>query len=646
MHTSIIKRTITQATVVFMGLVIAGLYSSAAIANDLSVNRINPELLDDVHAVIRLDEQIFEYRKVGNGRMHVRRIVTILNSDGLSHASLEIPYHSFTKIKKLKGAVYNADGDRVKKIKGRHFNDISMVSSISLAEDSRKKEGTFSHAEYPFTVEIEYRIDYSGFIQLPAWVPISEEHTALEKGTFIVNIPGNVSADYRTFNISDEQFTKETSNDGFKYHWALTGVKGIERELYGPPWFELLPAVVFRTSDFQMDGYRGSLQTWPSFARWMGSLWEDRSKLPESVKKKIDRMVEEHGQSRELIHSIYSYLQENTRYVSIQLGIGGYQTETAISTAENRYGDCKALSNYLVSMLQYAGIEAYPALIRNGSFAFPFDTEFVHTPFNHSIVAVPFETDTLWIEATSSSFPPGYIGSSNANRHALVFQKTSGELVKTPALTPKDNFQKRQATLHLSPRGDASMKVTTQFGGSQHERVRNIARQSARRQMDYLNDRLPFNMYDVNIYEIVSDADSSTAGITMDVEISSFASAVGNRLMFYPNVLERNRSFVTPLQVRTQPVYTGASYHDTDSIFIKIPEGYTVEAIPEPVALQFEYGSYSSIVTVSDDGKTLNYIREIIMKPGILPAEEHNQFFDFINGIVRSDNNQAVLVKM
>lgn len=642
MNIPIVQRV---SAVLLAGLVIAGMFSCTAKGNDLSVSRINPELLEDVNAVIRLDDRTFEYRGVGSGRMHVHRIVTILNSDGKSHASLEIPYHSFTKIKRLRGAVYNAEGKRVKKIRGRHFNDKSMVSSISLAEDSRIKEGTFLHSEYPFTVEIEYRIDYSGFIQLPAWIPIKQENTALEKGNLVMEIPHEVNIDYRTFNVSDEQFSREASNKVDSFRWTLSGINGIERERYGPPWFELLPAVVFRINNFQMDGYMGSLQSWSAFASWIGTLWEGRDELPQSVKEHIDHMVEEYGRSRELIHSIYSYLQERTRYVSIQLGIGGYQTETALYTAEKQYGDCKALSNYLISMLQYAGIEAYPALIRNGSFTFPFDTEFVHNPFNHSIVTVPFESDTLWIESTSSSFPPGYIGSSNASRHALIFHENGGELVKTPSLTPKDNFQKRSATLQLSAGGDASLKVTTHFGGSQHERIRSISRQSNRRQMEYLSGRLPFNLFDIKSYEIIPDTDSPNARITMDVEITSFASAIGNRLMFHPNLMERNRSFITPTRMRTQPVYTGASYYDTDSISFKIPEGYAVEAIPEPVTLQFEYGSYSSTVTLSDDGKILNYNREIIMEPGVLPVEEHDQFFDFINDHVRSDNSQAVLVK-
>lgn len=614
--------------------------------NDLSVSHINPELLVGANAVVRLDERTFQYHEPGSGQMLVRRIVTILNSDGLSHASLEIPYHSFTKIKKLGGAVYNSAGDRVDKIRGRHFDDESRVSAISIAEDSRIKKGRFTHSEYPFTVEIEYRIDYSGFIQLPAWTPVNREKTAIEEGSLTVQLPRDAQIDFRTFNVPDENFSQTASNENRSYRWEITGMNGIEREPFGPPWFELLPAVVFRTNEFQMDGYAGNLEEWSSFASWIGYLWQGRTELPQVVKGEIDRMVDIHGQSHELIQAIYTFLQENTRYVSIQLGIGGFQTETARSTAENRYGDCKALSNYLVAMLRYAGVEAYPALIRNGGFSFPFDTEFVHNPFNHSVVTIPFQNDTLWVEATSSSFPAGYLGASNSNRHALVFHNNGGKLVETPLLKPEDNFQKRSATVKLLENGDATASVSTQLGGSQHESVRSVSRQAQRRQRQFLDDRLPFNLYDISSYQIEAGEAKPVASIAMDIKITSYATVVGNRIMFSPNLVERTRGYLTPPRVRSQPLHTGDSYHDVDSISIEIPENYTVEAIPEPVSLEFEFGSYSSRVSVADDGKSLNYSRELLMEPGVLPVGDVSQFYSFINDFVRSDNSQAVLVKI
>ena len=43
---------------------------------------------------------------------------------------------------------------------------------------------------------------------------------------------------------------------------------------------------------------------------------------------------------------VYKYMQEKTRYISVQVGIGGFKPMLAKDVDRLGYGDCKALSNY------------------------------------------------------------------------------------------------------------------------------------------------------------------------------------------------------------------------------------------------------------------------------------------------------------
>ena len=98
------------------------------------------------------------------------------------------------------------------------------------------------------------------------------------------------------------------------------------------------------------------------------------------------------------------------RYVSIQLGIGGFKPSAAKFVDEKKYGDCKALTNYMKNLLSVVGIASYPALINAGYNKYPADTRFPSDPFNHVILCVPMEKDTVWLECTSNNAKAGFFG--------------------------------------------------------------------------------------------------------------------------------------------------------------------------------------------------------------------------------------------
>ena len=648
MMTSILKTVVVAGT-----LLVGWMMTPASILAqgydymdpDPAVTSIDKELIHDADAVIRLHHREFELDGPGEGRMTVKKMVTILNSEGLSHTSIQIPYNSFSDVSRVKGAIYDASGEKVRSIKNKHFEDESMISSFSLAEDSRVILGQFTHTTYPFTIEYEYHIDYSGFIQMPAWVPIQREGTALEFGELLVTAPASLEFDHRRFNVPEENEFVFQDDEQSRYRWELSNLPAIEREFMGPPWYRLFPAVVMKTNDFQMDGHDGRMDSWSSLASWVGGLWKGRDELPGPIKQEVDQLVETHGQTRALVDALYRRLQDETRYVSIQLGIGGYQTETAMFTAEKKYGDCKALSNYLLAMLRYAGFEATPAIIRNGSFTFPFDPDFVHNPFNHVVIVVDVNGETVWVEATSSSYPLGYLGASNSNRHALLFDENGGELVKTPKLTSQHNYQKRTATVEILDDGSATMNVATSYGGQQHEHIRELTNTSGKNQLAYIRNLLPYSLYDIQGYEASADSSKPVSELTMNTTVQTFANTIGSRLMFHPNLLERRDNYVSADDDRSQPVYIPFAYHDIDELTFKLPDGFEVEAMPDSVTHQFEHGSYAAKITPSEDGTELTYHREITMTPGVIPVDDYNIYRGFMNSVWESDNNQVVLVK-
>jgi hypothetical protein len=261
------------------------------------------------------------------------------------------------------------------------------------------------------------------------------------------------------------------------------------------------------------------------------------------------------------------------------------------------------------------------------------------------VIAVELEDETIWVEATSSSYPMGYLGASNSNRHALLFDEYGGELVKTPELRSQHNYQNREAIVDIRADGSATLDVATTYGGQQHEHIRELARTSGKNQTAYIRNLLPYSLYEIQDYHASADSSNPVSELTMNADVQTFANNIGSRLMFHPNLLERRNNYVSADDDRSQPVHIPYAYHDIDELTFVLPDGYSVEAMPDSVAHQFDHGSYAAKITPSEDGTQLNYRREITMKPGVIPVDEYETFRGFMNSVWESDNSQVVLVK-
>lgn len=611
--------------------------------DEIDITKIPLELIPDADAIIREDVRVFEYRRAGQGRMEVRQVITVMNSDGRDYGEFVLHYNQFSNVSRINGAIYDSQGERVKRLRNRDIEDSHAYDGISIIQDSRYKSFELYHSTYPYTIEVEYRIDYSGFINLPSFSPQSS-NTSVQYGRFELILPTDQNISSVVLNLENKEPEVIYQGNQRTKVWEINNAPVVEREPYGPSWVNLLPLILVSSDDFNMDGYTGSMRSWEDFGKWIYSLWEGRNEINDETRAVVQQITSEYDDPHDIIRELYRYIQQNTRYVSIQLGIGGFQTETAERTQRNRYGDCKALSNLLQGMLTEAGIKSYPALIRNGSGLMARE-DFVFNSFNHAIVFIPLEQDTVWVEATSSQLPPGYIGSGNSNRNALVFNSEGGKLVRTPAYTPEQNYQLREASVILEPNGNATAEIHTRYGGTQHDRVRHYSSLASGPLSRTLHGYINLTRFDITSHDVGASLLEPEAWISLNMDISSYSRSMGNRLFFNPNMLESFRGQVQSTEERKQPVYQRQSYYDVDEITYQLPAGYQVEALPEDITLETSFGYYETTYDVDEENRTLTFRRTIKLSPVVLPPEEFDIFRDFHNTIPRHDSAQVVLVR-
>lgn len=609
------------------------------------VSAIPANLMKGANVVKRMEEQTFEVVSPRETILHIKYALTILNEAGDDYASFVNVYDKLHEVKYIEGALYDALGIQIKKAKNKDITDESATRE-NLFDSYRVKLHSFYYKVYPYTVEYETEIKSDQSFLFPRWSPQQFQHQAVESSSFTFICPEGYNLRYKSFNYKgDPQVTNEKGKK--IYTWKVAGLPGITRPVNAPGWSELTTRVFFAPSAFEIEGYKGDASSWTEFGRFQSSLHEGRDKLPDNILQKIKSLTDGLSDERAKITALYQFMQQNTRYISIQLGIGGFQPFEASFVAQKGYGDCKALSNYMCSLLKAAGIKSYCALVKAGDE--PDDKslmeDFPSTQFNHMILCVPLSKDTMWLECTNQSMPAGYMGDFTCNRKALLVTEEGGKLVSTPTYRLKENVQLRKINGALNDDGTLTLITNTSYKALQQDGLFFMLKGLSKdRLKEILNKELDLSTYDINDFKYEEKiSDMPELGEKLDITVSNFATISGKRLFLVPNVLNKSDRKLDVDTTRKVDFVIDLEYKDEDDAEIEIPQGYQIEKGMQDINIKNKFGFYSASAKLVGNKIIYHRVRE--QYAGRFPAKDGAELAAYYATIYKTDRTKLVLVK-
>ena len=633
---------------IIAALSVIGIFSAyliPAAAQEYNVSLIPEELKENASAVVRKDVEVIDLNNEGTqATLTVEYAITILDKSGDDMNGFEVYYDKSSSVSAITARMYDSRGEKISNFSRKEFSDIGIGGLSNMYDDTRVLIFNPVSASYPYTIEYSYTWKTREFLSFPSWVPVEGNLESVEHASLSLIVSPGYRFDYKAFNLPEEP-ERKTIKDREFYTWTLDHFKAVEEEPFSPHFENYLPELIIRPENFSMEGYTGSFTTWSDFARWAGDLTTGRDVLPDECVRKVHEMTDTLNEPYEKISMLYRYMQKNTRYVSIQLGIGGYQPFDAATVYQTGYGDCKALSNYMKALLKEAGINAYYTLAYAGRGRPDIKTDFPSQQFNHAILCVPVEKDTVWLECTSSHDPAGYIAGFTDDRHVLVVDGDGGTLVKTKSYPMEMNRQERKAEIIMNPGLDMTAKVKTLYTGTQYNYALGFAGESFEEQKKKLLRDISVPEFVLNTFHIgTSLTDHEPAGeIDLDLKVNRYVKVSGDRVFLPLNLMNRFSAVPKTLKYRERDVYFSTCFTDTDSIEYTIPEGYEIEFIPAVTDLSYDFGDYHS--EVIKDGNKLLYIRKISREKGIFPKEIYPDVIEFYRQVAKADNCKALLKK-
>lgn len=628
-------------------LLLANVSTFAVEKPEYAVDKIPAALKSKANAIVRENTTIM--RIIGNGTAEeeCRTVVTILNENAKQFGTFAEFYDKFSSLSDLEGNIYDEFGNRIEKLSTK-FVDLSAISGFSIYEDHRVKVVQTKVVNYPITVEFSYTKKYKGYFILPGFLVYPGYNVAVEKSSYTLIEPSNGALHLVTKYFANKYFTAKPveSKEGKNITrvWTVNMAPALEEEPLSASFTEATPYLALAPSKFSLGGTIGSNESWNDVAAWAGKLCVDMDSLNANTRDEIKKLVANCTTDKEKAKLIYEYMQKKVRYVSIQVGMGGWQPFPAETVDRLSYGDCKALSNYMKSLLKVVGIKSNYVLVKAGQDAADIKSDFVCSQFNHAIVMIPSEKDTLFLECTSQQNPFGYNGSFTDDRDVLVVDGPNGGYLKhTNIYDGEKNKTQTKTTISLDWNLKGKFIQNTRYTGVATDRIRFLMLEKTDKQKEYLlkkNNVTQLNIGNFNFIEtkaILPYIDEVIEG-----ETAQFGQSVNKNTVTIPfNQVATVDGQFKRISSRKSDIVIKRDEIKIDTICYSIPSNYNVTSYPRPKILDSKFGSYE--LKVKTNGNKIEFERTFKWKKGTFAPEYYQELYQFITNVNELDK-QIILI--
>ena len=615
----------------FLSLIFACFIVSFAEAQEINIGAI----IDRYDASFNMVSQT-------TGTYKVNMRVSVLSKDAADEAMFLVYQDGFKSLSSFSG-VLESGGKVIKKYK------VSDLKSVSVGEGGIT-DATVSYLEpvapVPYVVEYTYEVSYkNGFISFPTFIPVTEPGVILSSASYTLTVPPGTELMYK----SSMEPEKETGAKADIYKWKAPTFPGYVYEHMMPSIYERVPYLYVGPKSFTYARTQGEQNDWQAAGMWLYGLQKDVCTVPDELRAKVQEMTSGVSSDRQKIKILYEYLRQNTRYVSIQLGIGGLRPFPVEMVMKSGFGDCKALSVYMQALLAAADIHSEYLIVNTGRRSLLKDYYSVGQ-MDHAMLCVPMQKDTLWIECTNPRLPLGYRHDNIAGHEVLLIGENGGQKVRVRPYP--DSLRRSVESVEVTLNADGSAHCV----GSRHlvlDDAEAYVGFSALTEKTKFNAIMGANSLTPDNFKIVSVTDNfedwanmsdgeeyiPETEIRYEFDAANYAKVSGDRIFLdlnpFAKQVRADRKQRVNDYVRSRRVTI------EDVVSLTLPEGYTVESLPASATISSPFGTLKTEVTFAD-GK-IDVVQTLTMIPGRFTKEEYDLYRTFAKDVTKAYSTRVVL---
>lgn len=572
-------------------------------------------------------------------------IITVLNKAGDGYVSAHTNYDPNTKITIFEASLLDASGKEIKKFKSKDFGDQSNVDGGQLYTDDRVKYLNFTPTSYPYTIHYKISTTSKNTIFVPRWFPVSAPNLAVEKSNYQFVNKTDAKINFKEKNLSNYDIQK--SGDENNLTFSAANITALDTEDLMVSFINIVPHVIIAPNQINTNGVRGKFDNWNEYGKWAyENLINGKLDFTPTQKLFFQDLVKDAKTDREKVQILYKHMQNKVRYIGVQLGIGGLSPFPNSYVESKSYGDCKALSNYMIGMLDAVNIKAHHTIIYGDSQAKDIDDEMVYQQGNHMIVYVPLKDENIWLEATSQTLAFNYLGDFTSDRKAFIIEENGGKIIPTQIFTPENNQLLVNGKASISADGTLNFQFSEVSKGLMYGNFVNYSKLPEKDLNLRLKSRFA-NLQGINFKKKEFDNSWENAVFTsnFDFSVPNYAKIQGNNIIINMIPVNREEASIKKTKERKFDFKIQSGYVDEVSYTLTLPEGYKLPTLFIPVIIKSDFGEYSLQITPKENN---NFEIKRVYKQisGTFAKEKYNDYVEFRRLIAGHDNTKILLEKL
>jgi len=622
-------------------LTCCGLFAQKKLTIDL--DKIPVSYKKDVNKVILQRQEVNEIKSQTILKQSYSETNLILNKDGLDELDISIIYDKLSKINDVEFKIYNTKGELIKTYKRKDFSDASLADGFSILTDDRILYHNPTHFEFPVITKFDFETEQANTISIPPFAPIQSPDDRVVEAFYSLKYPAGLLIK------KDEKKLQEynviaTHNDN-TLTYSVSNIVAPEYEDLNVHYENLLPVVRFSNSVFSLGNVKGKANDWNEFGVWYyENFLKGLDQLPQETISKMQNLTKDAKDDVAKAKIIFEYMQNNTRYISVQVGLGGWRPFAAKEVDKFGYGDCKALTNYTKSLLDCVGVKSYYTIIHASERIRDFNENVLSLQGNHVILTLPTPDGNIFLECTSQKIPFGYLGSSTDNRKALAVKSDGAFIVSTHSNNEKDNQLNGRFLVNLSKPEKVKTNIVFENKGSFYNSTFRINTNDNKQVTKYIKNVFS-SLKDLVIvdYKFEHDKEGYIFNENINIESAFIGAKMGNDFMISVNPFFSLTSLPKKYDNRKTgfSITRGKSYNlSTEYI---LPIDLITSFVPQDKKIESKFGKHILSIQKTKDRIIVN--EHFTLKKSDYAKEDYESYEKFLRDVFQSTNSKIILTK-